>query len=84
MRAIEPPHQSEWSRHLSVNCHTTPEPGFAERFAQQGELLITQGFIARDSAGRTAISTNRPTRAACGGARPAGAGLPAPPSRTPS
>ncbi len=55
LRAIELPHQSEWSRHLSVNCHTTPEPGFAERFAQQGDLLITQGFIARDSAGRTAI-----------------------------
>jgi len=55
LRAIELPHQSAWSRHLSVNCHTTPEPGFAERFAQQGELLITQGFIARDSAGRTAI-----------------------------
>jgi len=55
LRAVELPHQSEWSRHLAVNCHSTAEPGFAARLAQAGELLITQGFIARDSHGRTAI-----------------------------
>jgi diaminopimelate decarboxylase/aspartate kinase len=55
LRAVELPHQSEWARHLSVNCHTAAEPGFGERFAAQGELLITQGFIARDAQGRTAI-----------------------------
>jgi len=55
LRAVELPHQSEWARHLSVNCHTVAEPGFAERFASQGDLLITQGFIARDAQGRTAI-----------------------------
>jgi diaminopimelate decarboxylase/aspartate kinase len=55
LRAIELPHQSEWARHLAVNCHTDGDAGFAQRFECQGRLLITQGFIARDAQGRTAI-----------------------------
>lgn len=55
LRALALPHQSEWARHLSVSCETLPPPGFGERFADAGSLLITQGFIARDADGRTVL-----------------------------
>jgi len=55
LRAVALPNQSEWAGRLSVNCETRPAPDFRERYAAQGEMLITQGFICADELGRTAI-----------------------------
>ncbi len=50
------PNQSEWSRRLSVNCQWQADDAWRARFdAQPARLLITQGFIARHTAGGTAI-----------------------------
>lgn len=55
LRAVRLPNQSAWAARLSVNCHPKAEPGFAERFAEQGDSLITQGFICADEDGNTCI-----------------------------
>lgn len=55
MRAIVLPNTTEWAARLSVNCHIDTSPDYRAAFAEQGALLITQGFIARDEAGRTCI-----------------------------
>ncbi len=55
LQAIALPNQSAWSRRLSASCRGDVDPGWRRRFAAQGELLLTQGFIAADEAGGTAI-----------------------------
>ncbi len=55
LRAVALPNQSDWAARLSVNCDTRPQEGFRERYAAQGDTLITQGFICADAQGRTAI-----------------------------
>lgn len=55
LRAVVLPNQSDWAMRLSVNCDTQPVDGFRERYATQGDALITQGFICADAAGKTAI-----------------------------
>jgi diaminopimelate decarboxylase/aspartate kinase len=55
LRAVALPNQNAWSRRLSVSCDTRAGDVWRARYAAQGELLITQGFIARDDEGRTAI-----------------------------
>jgi diaminopimelate decarboxylase/aspartate kinase len=55
LRAVALPNQNAWSRRLSVSCETQADPAWRERYAAQGDLLITQGFIAADADGRTAI-----------------------------
>ncbi len=55
LRALALPNQNAWSRRLSVSCDTRADPAWRTAFATQGELLITQGFIACDADGRTAI-----------------------------
>ena len=49
------PNQNEWSRRLSVSCGYTDDAALRERFNGNGDLLITQGFIARAPDGGTAI-----------------------------
>ena len=55
LRAVVLPNQSDWAARLSVNCDTRPADGFRERYAAQGDALITQGFICADESGKTAI-----------------------------
>ncbi|MFT3756362.1 MAG: bifunctional aspartate kinase/diaminopimelate decarboxylase [Pseudoxanthomonas sp.] len=57
LQALPPTaNQSEWSKRLSVNCVTTPTPGWREKFvAQPTRVLISQGFIACHEDGGTAI-----------------------------
>lgn len=55
LRAIALPNASPWSARLSVNCDTRSDAAWRQRYAGQGDLLITQGFICRDDDGRTAI-----------------------------
>jgi diaminopimelate decarboxylase/aspartate kinase len=55
LRAVALPNQSAWAGRLSVNCEMRPDAGWRERYAEQGDLLITQGFICRDAQRRTAI-----------------------------
>jgi len=52
-RAI--PNQSAWGRYLSASVPTAPDPALAARLAAQGEVFITQGFMARNEAGETVI-----------------------------
>jgi len=40
---------------LSVRCKHEPDAHVAHRLAEEGRLHITQGFIARDSSGRTCL-----------------------------
>jgi len=49
------PNQNDWSRRLSVSCDYTGDAALRERFKGNGELLVTQGFIARADDGGTAI-----------------------------
>lgn len=70
LRAVRLPNQSAWAARLAVNCRIEPEPGWRERFAAQGDCLITQGFIARDDEGGDCIlgRGGSDTSAACFGA----------------
>jgi diaminopimelate decarboxylase/aspartate kinase len=49
LRAIALPNQNERTRLLSSMVDTKPDPGLGARLASLGEVLITQGFIARES-----------------------------------
>ena len=49
------PNQNAWSQRLSVSCHYQGDAALRERFNACGELLISQGFIARAPDGGTAI-----------------------------
>ena len=55
LRATEVPHDSDWARYLSVNCDSQANPSAAQAIAKHGDLLITQGFIARSGAGQTVL-----------------------------
>jgi bifunctional diaminopimelate decarboxylase / aspartate kinase len=55
LAALPLPNQSAWSQRLSTNCRIDSDDAFRERFAAQGDLLLTQGFICSDAAGGTAI-----------------------------
>lgn len=55
LRAEPLPNQNAWSKYLSASVPTTPDPAFATALAAQGEIFITQGFIARNAKGETVI-----------------------------
>jgi diaminopimelate decarboxylase/aspartate kinase len=59
------------SEPLSVRCENTPDSALVARLLEQGELHITQGFIASDSKGRTCLlgRGGSDTSAACLAAR---------------
>jgi diaminopimelate decarboxylase/aspartate kinase len=49
------PNQTEWGRYLSASVPTAPDPAMAARLAALGDVFISQGFMARNAAGETAI-----------------------------
>ncbi|MEO5812506.1 MAG: bifunctional aspartate kinase/diaminopimelate decarboxylase [Rhodanobacter sp.] len=68
--AIAPPNQNERTRMLSATVEAKPNPVLAARLAAQGEVFITQGFIARNASGQTVLlgRGGSDTSAACFGA----------------
>ena len=55
LAAIALPNQNERKRLLSATVEAHPDPALAGRLAAQGEVFITQGFIAREEHGRTVL-----------------------------
>jgi len=55
LAAVALPNQNERSKLLSAMVDAKPDPALAARLAGQGETFITQGFIARESEGRTVL-----------------------------
>ena len=49
------PNQNQRTRQLSATVRAQHDPALAQRLAGQGEVFITQGFIARDEAGSTVL-----------------------------
>ncbi len=55
LRAAALPNQNAWGRYLSASVPTAPDAAFASTLAAQGEVFITQGFMARNADGETVI-----------------------------
>ncbi|WP_245187945.1 bifunctional aspartate kinase/diaminopimelate decarboxylase [Frateuria flava] len=55
LAAIALPNQNERTRLLSATVEAQPDPALSARLAAQGEVFITQGFIAREAQGRTVL-----------------------------
>ncbi len=55
LTAIDPPHQNDWSRHLSALCDPRPDAALAAALARRRRHFITQGFIARAPTGATVV-----------------------------
>jgi bifunctional diaminopimelate decarboxylase / aspartate kinase len=55
LAAASLPNQNERTKLLSAMVEAKPEPALNARLAQLGEVFITQGFIARESQGRTVL-----------------------------
>jgi len=53
--ALEPAHQSDWSRWLSVNCSADGAPERAAQLALTAEAFVAPGFMARNADGATVI-----------------------------
>jgi len=51
LRSIDVPHENERSRYLSASCAFEPEPELQAKFAAANGIVLTQGFIARNSVG---------------------------------
>lgn len=49
------PNQNAWSRYLSASVPTAPDAALAAGLAAQGGVFISQGFMARNTAGETVI-----------------------------
>ena len=49
------PNQNAWGRYLSASVPTAPAPALTAALTAQGEVFITQGFMARNEAGETVI-----------------------------
>src|SRR6185312_15173597 len=55
LSAVALPNQNERTRLLSAMVEAKPDPALNARLAALGEVFITQGFIARESKGRTVL-----------------------------
>ena len=55
LAAVALPNQNERTKLLSAMVEARPDPALNARLAQRGEVFITQGFIARESQGRTVL-----------------------------
>jgi diaminopimelate decarboxylase/aspartate kinase len=55
LAAVALPNQNERTKLLSAMVEAKPEPALNARLAKLGEVFITQGFIARESEGRTVL-----------------------------
>jgi bifunctional diaminopimelate decarboxylase / aspartate kinase len=64
------PNQNAWSQRLAASCGIAADGDWRARFAAQGPLLLTQGFIASDPQGATVLlgRGGSDTSAACFGA----------------
>lgn len=49
------PNQSATARRLSAVCAHEPDPALSARLASLGDMVLTQGFIARDAEGATVL-----------------------------
>jgi diaminopimelate decarboxylase/aspartate kinase len=49
------PNQNAWGRFLSASVAATPDPVRARALAAQGDVFVTQGFIARNANGETVV-----------------------------
>ena len=49
------PNQNAWGRYLSASVPTAPDPELPATLAARGDLLITQGFMARNAQRETVI-----------------------------
>jgi diaminopimelate decarboxylase/aspartate kinase len=70
LRAISLPNQNPRTRMLSATVDARPDPALAADLATRGEVMIAQGFIARDEGGRCVLlgRGGSDTSAACFGA----------------
>ncbi len=56
LETVDEPSATGHRRYLSGACDLDPDPSLGRRLADEsGEVLLTQGFIARDSAGETVL-----------------------------
>ena len=55
LRSTEPRDQNERTQFLSARCEFAPEPELQDRLAEQGGIVLTQGFIARNPSGETVL-----------------------------
>lgn len=55
LAAVALPNQNERTKLLSAMVEARPDPALNARLAARGEVFITQGFIARESEGRTVL-----------------------------
>ena len=55
LRAEALPNQNAWGRYLSGSVAATPDAVLARALAAEGDVLITQGFIARNADGDTVV-----------------------------
>ncbi|MEO8999627.1 MAG: bifunctional aspartate kinase/diaminopimelate decarboxylase, partial [Rhodanobacter sp.] len=55
LAAVALPNQNERTRLLSAMVEAKPDPALNARLAALGDVFITQGFIARESKGRTVL-----------------------------
>jgi diaminopimelate decarboxylase/aspartate kinase len=49
------PNQNAWGRYLSASVPTAHDAAMSQSLAQRGDVLVTQGFIARNDAGETVV-----------------------------
>lgn len=55
LRAEALPNQNAWGRFLSASVAAVPDLALARVLAAEGDVLITQGFIARNASGDTVV-----------------------------
>ena len=55
LESIERPGMSERAGYLSAACNFEPDPELQQRLATEGNVFLTQGFIARDARGDTVL-----------------------------
>jgi diaminopimelate decarboxylase/aspartate kinase len=55
LRSIDLPHENERSRYLAATCAFDPDTAVQQRLAEQGTLLLTQGFIASNVHGEIVL-----------------------------
>lgn len=56
LQSVPPPHARDVQRYLSATCEYAFDPGLQQRLTRESaQVLLTQGFIARDDHGHTVV-----------------------------
>ncbi len=55
LTSVREPALSESRRYLAASCSSAADPELAARLAQGQDIILTQGFIARDASGETVL-----------------------------